>query len=143
MTSSPRTMLTAPRATVESEINGQIEASRPFQEEEAATPDEFGNLRSRFEAWNRFNQQLLRERFTTLDLFNQYRATYSRTWPTSVSVPEMVLDLRARVAAKLEQLGSTIAQLRLFEEVSIPSTTVEADSGAPDRRQVFVIHGRD
>jgi hypothetical protein len=112
------TQLTAPRAQVDHDLLRQVERGQQLQSRTIRDPSDYENARNEYKSWDAFNQQFLRERFSSLDVYHQYKSTYSKTWPPRAEFQTLKDDYRKRIAAKTAILESIREQLSLFVEPS-------------------------
>jgi predicted nucleotide-binding protein len=118
-----------------------IQAHRPGPIATADLPALVERHRADFNTWDEFNRRLLRSRFSTDKIAEEYEITWLASGSDN---PWQDLDrIRQDAAGQMRKLASIREQLGLFEpeteEDELPASPGMVSSGA----KVFVVHGHD
>lgn len=136
-------LLRVPRAQFSLELEAQREAGRQLRIREIASPAALKKAKDDYYSWDEYNTQLLRRRFTTSEIADDYA-----WWPGIATSPrsfeESVGEYHRDLEGKLRKLDSIRDQLPLYDdapEVKPMPATEEPESTAIDA--IFVVHGHD
>jgi predicted nucleotide-binding protein len=142
-----RPRLTVPREQLEVELDDRMAKGlelldRPLR----AGTDLVADLGQAFHTWNEYNIELLRKRFTTSEIAEEYqRAGGPILMGASESVDNQLKDTREDIGYKQRKLESIKERLPLFDHVEPVQTpaprelTTRRDGG----KTVFIVHGHD
>lgn len=101
----------------------------------------YPGLRDKYYSWNDYNEQLLRSRFTTGKLADEYRGMLI-PFGGGDTEREKLADLADDFNHKIRKLESIRQRLGLFGSVEISAT--RGDSATPGiGNKVFIVHGHD
>jgi predicted nucleotide-binding protein len=122
---------------------------RSLMEKQIGSRTDYEALQKDYSKWNIFNNELLKQLFTTEDLANEYSA--STFGPMVIgyeeSFSEKVAKLKEQFDTKLHRLDTIIDRLELYAVASIVSDIKESTSTDSKKhvetRKVFIVHGRD
>jgi len=140
---SEPTRLRVPRSQLAAELDERISIGRELRGREIRTKTELDKADDGFRTWSEFNTELLRTRFTT----NQLADDYQSGWPAFYMDPTLNQELEVlhnRLDHAIRKLTSVKERLSLFEEpqtvMSPAKEPVPVDDGD---RVIFVVHGHD
>jgi predicted nucleotide-binding protein len=120
-------------AALESPLNA-YRASRPIRKDRGALRDKFRN-------WNEYNEQLLRSRFSTGKLADDYRLFSG--FGAEARTEQQALDwLRRDTSTQLRKLGSIRQKLNLYKSVAL-SNTQDTPVRPRSGDKIFIVHGHD
>jgi predicted nucleotide-binding protein len=128
------------------ELDARIQQGQELQLREIRTPNELEAARSDLYTWDDYNAELLRRRFTTNELAEEYSFFGVAFVGGRPSFQEGVSELRSDIANKLRRLESVRERLPLFEEAATVRPPGVVKQGAPDPEvpgTIFVVHGQD
>src|SRR5215475_3804281 len=103
--------------------------------------DEVRALKREFRTWDEFNEQLLRSRFTTPKVANQYKRV-------SAGVGELAPDrelywTHETIRDQMRRLSSIRQQLELYESEVAEDVRSMSPVGAVVGSKIFLVHGHD
>jgi predicted nucleotide-binding protein len=106
------------------------------------------SAREAYYSWDEYNRQLLRRRFSTDELSQQYKDVVFAAVGGQMSLAERVSDLNDDIRRKLRRLRSISDQISLFEvdnsvkvQITEAGEAKDAVSVTPD--QIFIVHGHN
>ena len=139
------------RLQVENRLIERMNLGRSFLGQEIASYADYESLQKEYRKWNVFNNELLKQLFTTADLSDEYSA--SSVGPLMVagfreeSLAEKVASLKQQFDKKIHRLDSIVDRLELYAAVKSEENEDEVASNnlasRPDTNKVFIVHGRD
>ena len=137
-----------PRAQLDEELAVRIDAGEKLVTREINTPAEIEPLRNDYDVWNDFNRALLRQRFTTNEISDEYARFYGGAFSMDPTPAQRLGYVRDDIKDHINRLISIRTRLSLFEELAPP--TPAAPSAASDvppvlataQSGIFVVHGR-
>jgi predicted nucleotide-binding protein len=143
--------LLVPRSQMDQELEVQIAQGQELLEQTAAamekplsrppSEENFRALRDKYYTWNDYNEQLLRSRFSTGKLIDEYRGVIMGLGGEG-NEHEKLDRLRSNFNRKIRRLGSIRQRLSLFNSVEI-STAQDDLSGPQIGDTIFIVHGHD
>lgn len=108
---------------------------------EAHARKKYEEIRDEFCTWDEYNEQLLRSRFSTGKIADDYRLVVYSPRPSKGS-PQELAGLERQVRDQLRKLGSIRQRLNLYKSVEISAT--QGDSVHPHiGDKIFIVHGHD
>jgi predicted nucleotide-binding protein len=132
-------LLRVPRSQLDAEIGRQLELGEQISSQEVHSWDELKQLESQVDTWDEFNEELLRRRFTTGKVADDYR----RVVLSSDSNPTRREKwLRGSLAEQIRRLKSVREKLPLIES-EVEEADVTVSSPAPQTSRIFLVHGHD
>lgn len=111
-------LLTAPREQVAEELDHRIQVGEGFLSRLLSNEAELDASRDDYSTWSDFNRELLRRRFTTSEVSDDYSASVGVGFFALGPQPlhERIEEYRQDVGFKLRRLRSIRERLPLFEE---------------------------
>lgn len=143
--------LLVPRAQFAEELAERIERGEELESRDVTTVEEVEAARSDYYTWTEYNVELLKRRFTSTELADDY----SHIGPFAVgaydSLGEKINDLRDDVATKIRRLKSVQERLPLIEEAAAISRGGARQPSAPRSERgaetaaetIFIVHGHN
>jgi predicted nucleotide-binding protein len=136
----PRLLVT--RAQLETEIAERIDVGQDLLAGQVQSWDELRQLEREFNTWDEYNEQLLRSRFSTGQVADEYRRVVYGLG-SSVSPQRQEEWLHRSFDGQLRKLESINQTVHLYEsaveETKVPASTSESPCGS----KVFIVHGHD
>lgn len=129
-------------------ILSQIEKGKILLEI-SPTPDaEKDDLRNRYRLWSDFNHQLLQSIFNTNNIAEKYYNDVSESLFSMriQAMPNLLYHRRNDINKGLINLQSVFQQLEIFPESEALKENInprKIEQEIPDRKKVFVVHGRN
>lgn len=146
-TNNERTVLLVPRAQLDEEIDERLKLGQGLYETEIESLADLEAARSDYYTWSEYNVELLKRRFTTSEVADEYSAFLGIAYSYD-SLPEKIADYREEVGEKLRRLTSIRDRLALIDE----SESVRRQGARPEEvraargqtpESIFVVHGHD
>lgn len=137
-------VLRVPRSQFAEEIDQRLELGEKLLHIRNVQSDKrFEQLEGEFDTWDEFNAELLRSRFSTAKLADEYGQRTKYSW-NGVYKPSLRMDtIRESLREQMRKLISIRQRLGLFDsEVKGPGTTGSL-AVPPQGTKVFVVHGHD
>lgn len=135
--------LKAPSAAFAKELAARIEVGQELIKREIPSRDDIRKLRDDYYNWHDFNRDLLRQRFTTDEIAEEY-AHFAGAVIAMDPTPEQELhELRSDISDYVRRLVSIQKRLPLFEEIQASTNVRPIVSPAATTSGVFIVHGRD
>lgn len=140
-------VLLVPREQLRAEIDARLDLGQELRNREIGKLSEFEAARSDYYSWNEYNTELLKRRFTTAEIAEEY-SEYLGIAYSYDSLPEKIADFREDVADRLRRLTSIRDRLELIDESEAvrrqetPPDEVRAAKGRTPE-SIFVVHGHD
>ena len=142
-----RSYLLVRRTQVESELDERIGLGEKLLEAEITSSGDLESARSDYYSWNDYNEELLKRRFSTPEIADEY-GYIGLAFFGGDSLAEKIDDLRDDLKTKLQRLRSLRGRLGLIEESAsarrqeAPLEQVRAVKGRPPE-SIFIVHGHD
>lgn len=142
-------VLLAPREEVEQELNDRIRLGHELAAANISDRAELEARRSDYYTWDDFNRELLKRRFSTSSVADEY----SHIGPFigggyDYTLDERIADFRKDVGDKVRRLTSILERLPLIEEsvdvqrqAASPEEVRAVKQGVPE--SIFIVHGHD
>lgn len=141
--------LLVPRSQMDHELESRITRGQDFLEKIAALltqaqaykpiRTEYEALRAEFHAWDEYNEQLLRSRFSTSKVANGYQRM---VLGYGSGEQQELAGLEYHINDQLRRLGSIREQLSLYKSAEI--SVSQDDSLIPHLGdKIFIVHGHD
>jgi predicted nucleotide-binding protein len=136
--------ITAPRAQVEAELDERIAAGQALLARPIASRNDLEAVRNDFYTWGDYNRRLLKLRFASADVEQEY----SNRGPAfgivgATSLEDDARELRDDLSMDLRRLQSIKQQLGLYPEPSAATDVGAHSPGSEGRTTIFVVHGHD
>lgn len=132
-------LLRVPRSQLEEEIGRQLELGEEIGSQVIQSWDELNAMEARLDTWDEFNEELLRRRFTTGRVADEYR----RVALSSNSNPQVHERwLRGSLAEQMRRLESLRGKLPLIGS-EVEETVMTSSPVVPKNSRVFLVHGHD
>lgn len=136
--------LVVDRAALEEELGQRIAIAQEFLER--AMPQqltEVHSLKADAQTWDEYNERLIQKSFSTDGPAKKYQGMWPLYRGARTQV-EQVADISRFLNEQVRKLGSLRGQLNLYSMASESSVaTRSAEQETPDKRSVFVVHGRN
>lgn len=130
------------RAQLEAEIARQIDRGQDLLARQVGSRDELDQLEREFNTWDEFSEQLLRSRFSTGQVADEYRRIVYGLG--SSGNPQREEEwLRRSFNEQLRKLGSINGALELYQSAVEDAEVPESAADSPQSRKVFIVHGHD
>ena len=115
--------LTVPRAQVDRELGERIQLGQELLGHEIHDQETLNAAESEYSTWNDYNKQLLRIRFSSSEVSDEYARGPGIGFIPLGPVPlsEDIEDLRRKIERKLNRLSSIRGRLPLFDEPVDPA----------------------
>lgn len=141
--SPPRLRTT--RAELEAELDERISKGEEILRRGLRTGEEVRAAQADFYTWNEYNAELLKHRFTTPEIAEEYEPSVGIAFVGPTSLAEDIAELHRDVQARLRRLRSIKERLPLYEEPIGPRLDVKRRSATSteQERTIFIVHGRD
>ena len=147
-TVSERGRLLASRSQFGTELRERIERGSELRDQAIASVADLKQARDNYYTWNEYNTQLLKRRFSTDELTDEYSDSNGFVSFADRSFTERIEDHRQDVRRRLRKLESISARLELYDEPAQPEiarapvgASIVAKSPAIGG-DVFIVHGR-
>lgn len=102
--------------------------------------EDLDNYRNNFYTWDEYNERLLRRRFTTGKVADEYRMVFVGLGGSN---PQQVIQsLRRDITGQMRGLNSIRQQLDLYES-EVEETETPPPTERPRGTKIFVVHGHD
>lgn len=134
--------LTQPRESVAGELDERIRLGEQLLGANVPTLEVLEDLRERFYTWHDVNRELLRRRFTTDAVVNEYTQAVPSVISMDPTPAERVADFREDVRRDLRRLRSIRERLDLYDDATGVGPPPRSRTAAP-RTTIFILHGRD
>lgn len=135
--------LTVPRERVASEIAARIALGEELRGRDISDEQSLRAARSEYSTWYDFNKELLRRRFTTPEVSEEYtRGPGIYSIPMNPTLRDKIDDFTRDVESSLRRLRSIAERLELYDEPE-GATALPSRTASDPRTQIFVVHGRD
>jgi predicted nucleotide-binding protein len=133
-----------------SQLDGEIEKRLELGQELLDRPLQFGTrmiddvraLGTDFRTWDELNDRLLRNRFTTPKVADEYKRVTAGHVGELPSLEEVGWT-RDNISAQMRKLSSIRLQLELYESEATEDNTSPPLAGAAAGSKIFVVHGHD
>jgi Predicted nucleotide-binding protein containing TIR-like domain len=138
------------RSQMDQELEGQIAQGQELLEQTsetnqllawAASEDNYSALRDKYYTWTDYNEQLLRSRFSTGKLADEYRGIIIG-FGGEGSERQKLNELKSDINRKMRTLGSIRQRLSLFKSAEI-STARDGSATPRIGDTIFIVHGHD
>jgi predicted nucleotide-binding protein len=139
-----RPRLTVDRKTFASELDERLALGEEILERPVSNHEELEAAGADYYTWDDYNSTLLKQRFTTAEIAEEYSFWGVGVIGGHYSFEEKVADLRDDVQKKLRRLQSVRGRLDLYEEPpDLPVAVArQAAVAAAAGRTIFIVHGQ-
>ena len=140
------------RESARQKIQAQIDKGYQLWDLHIRSEDELEKVVAECKKWSNYNKTLLSRLFTNSSIadgysgFNYQRPIGSVTNPlVNPSLKEQIDRYRKRMTTSINRLEGICDELNLIHELSdnSHSTSLSPDSTTTERKEVFIVHGRD
>lgn len=136
--------LIVPRGVLQNELEERIARGRLLLHESIPSEDDLERIRRDYYTWDDFNAELLRKRFSTSEIAQEYKSVIGMIAVGGLaSLSKKIEDLHREIDYSIRHLESVKERLPLFDEVT-PEPPAKARRPAPSLDEVdtiFVVHG--
>lgn len=137
-----RPTLLVARSQLEEEIRQQVERGRELLESQIRSWDELVQLNRKFDTWDDFNEQLLKSRFSTQQVADEY-SRIARGLGSSVNPQRAETALRRSIDGQLRKLESVNGTLEFYESAIEESKAIQSPAKSPLGTRIFIVHSHD
>jgi predicted nucleotide-binding protein len=130
------------QSQLEEEIEDQILRGRDLLAPRIRSWDELKQLNRNFDTWDDYSEQLLKSRFSTGQIADEYRRP-ARGLGSSINPERAERALRESFDGQLRKLESIYRTLRLYESAAREAKVTESAADSPLGTKVFIVHGHD
>lgn len=131
------------------QLEDRMQKGRELRGRQVADPVQYEALGNDYEKWNKFNQQLLKNLFTTDEIESEYShwsAMFISTQPKSLG--QKIADRYDDIEEKVHRLDSIAERLEIIPLTNAAEATAiqspsRYQSSAQSSKKVFIVHGRD
>lgn len=142
-------LLEKPKATFKSELQQRIAEGRKLLERAVSNNDEYFKLKSDFDKWSDYNQELLKQSFNKAD--NEYLDSYYPAFYITSgsafdrpSLAQLTGQVYNDINDKISRLEKLENKVDLMKVNPLMSGTPTVATGHPtDKSSVFIVHGHD
>ena len=132
-------LLRVPRSQLDGEIGRQLELGERIGSQTVQSWDELNAMERQLDTWDEFNEELLRRRFTTGKVADDYRRQAFSSSADPVAHERWV---RGSLAEQMRRLESVRGKLPLIGS-EVEETEVTSSPAAPKSSKIFLVHGHD
>jgi Predicted nucleotide-binding protein containing TIR-like domain len=135
-------VLRVTRSQLDEEIVQRLELGQQLLERPVQDAGQVELLHGEFATWDEVNQRLLRSRFSTARVADEYmRVTFGyasvRNWPVRLQ------EIHKDILGQMRKLGSICQQLDLFGSEVEGDEVIGSLAESPPGTKIFVVHGHD
>lgn len=138
------TRLTVARSQVAAELEERIASGEAIGGRPISSPTELKALKDEYYTWHEYNERLLKSRFTTEEVEQEYAGSVFG-FGGYTSFAQESRQFGEDLSRHIRKLRSIKGQLGLYEEPAvqppIPPARIAAEAGGPTT--IFVVHGHD
>lgn len=141
--------LIQPRDEAKGRLGERIEKGLELKQRKVDTREAYDLLLKDYQKWDAFNNELLKQLFTTDELAKEYSyfgvASIAMREP---SLGEKIADAFKRVDSKIHRIDSIIERIELIpiDESQVANAVTPSDISSekqPRTKKVFIVHGHD
>lgn len=137
-------LLLTPRVALDKELADRIGIGEELLGRAVQSSAALDQLRNDYDVWNDFNRELLRRRFSTAEIADEYSRFYGGSFSMDPTLEQRVGYVRSDISDKINRLTSIRGRLPLFDEAGSASPALSRESlGTMPGTSVFVVHGRN
>jgi predicted nucleotide-binding protein len=137
--------LTARREQVAAELDDRMAKGRELLERPIRVDKDVDSLRGAYYTWDDYNHELLRKRFTSSAIADQYRRSVGAFVVGAQSLAQNLKETHDDIRYKQRQLESIKERLPLYDEPRTEQESVprEPKARGSDGKTVFIVHGHE
>jgi predicted nucleotide-binding protein len=129
------------RSQLDEEIGDRLEQGRELIERDVTRDADFEAWDSDWNTWDAYNFRLLKSRFSTTSVADEYRRwIYEGSASSSLGEEDFY---RERIREQMQKLVSIRQQLKLYRSEADPREITGSSAGLPRETKVFMVHGHD
>ena len=141
-------LLLVPREQLRAELDDRVALGEQIRQMEISDLEQLEAARSDFYSWNDYNEELLKRRFTTPEIAEEYTYWGGGVFGGYDSLAQKAEDFRDDVDGKLRKLTSLRDRLGLIDEAATVRRREASPAGAPSAKEgtpesIFIVHGHD
>jgi Predicted nucleotide-binding protein containing TIR-like domain len=140
-TPEPEPVLRVSRSQLDRELGVRLELGQELLDRQVQDSPGLEALRADFYTWDEFNEELLRRRFSSGRVANEYRML--AIGGGSVSPQQELQMLLSDITMQSRRLASVRGRLSLFESEVEEDAVSGSSAEGPQGTRVFVVHGHD
>jgi predicted nucleotide-binding protein len=137
-----RPVLLVSHSQLQEEIGRHVQRGRELLEPSSPSWDDLVELNRNFDTWDDYSEQLLRSRFSTGQIADEYRRP-ARGLGSSVNPARAEAALRRSFDGQLRKLESIGGTLELYESASEEAKIMGSAGNSRLGTKVFIVHGHD
>ncbi len=138
-----KTNLVIPRGVAEERINSRIQEGIRIKDISIQTKNSLERAKAEYNKWNRFNAELLKGIFDTLELSLEYEGSIYWFGAMPREINWRIGIFRKQVQKKIDALESIKERLELYDEPGKKTVVKKEETKKLLSSKVFIVHGHD